>query len=359
VTGGERVGLRDVWDYIRAKGDPRLRRQGYVSNGVGLLERYRRAERFWEPHLENNRQALREIAAQLAGANSQQPIANSQARGGTLLVLGAGRLLDVPWRELFPLFARVVLADADGAIVPHVERLVAGAPGVPKPLFEIGDVTASVVDAAAWAEHTIRAAGSASSAAQALAEGFERAGAEQPPWARTYADVRLVVSTNLLSQLGYFPRVHVQTAFRKRFGEPFAEHERAAESLERYFDRVRARHIADVASFKKAWAYVSTDVEVLAYELTAPAAGITSAPAPANGGVELNARGDVEFAWPVKVEKCDDPLHGQRVKDLWPRGAKVGPPRRWAWHIIPQGSEKGYLDRGRVHVVEAWVKLPA
>lgn len=363
------MSLREVWDYMRAKGDPRLRQQGYVSNGVGLLERYRRAEKFWQPHLENNRRALREIAAQLSGSsrgvspvpndapcNPQSPISNPQS-SGTLLILGAGRLLDVPWQELFPLFERVVLADADFATEPYVERLVADAPSVPKPIFEINDVTASVVDVAAWATHTINASASASSAAKALAEGFESVCVEQAPWARTYADVRLVVSTNLLSQLGYFPRQHIQAEFRRRFREPFAKYERAAEGLETYFDRVRARHIADVASLKKAWAYVSTDVEIVVYELKGDTK-LRSTPVPPNAGVELDASDALKLAWPAEITERNDPLHGQRVKDLWPRGTKTDPPRRWAWHIIPQGSEKKYLDCGRVHIVEAWTKRP-
>jgi hypothetical protein len=41
--------------------------------------------------------------------------------GGTLVILGAGRLLDVPWETLFPQFERVVLYDADSSIVPFVE----------------------------------------------------------------------------------------------------------------------------------------------------------------------------------------------------------------------------------------------
>ncbi|MGD0094005.1 MAG: hypothetical protein ABSE73_29195, partial [Planctomycetota bacterium] len=367
-----KMSFLDIWDYIRAKGDPRLRRQGYARSGVGLLERYRRAAGFWEPHLENNRRALREIGAHLAGgpmpgdggpgaAGPQSEIRNPESASGTLLVLGAGRLLDVPWQELFPLFKRVVLADADSCSAPYVERLVAGArvPGMPKPLVEVADVTESVVNAAAWAERTIRAASSAAAAAEALAEGFDRAGAGQPAWARTYADVRLVISSNLLSQLGYFPRLHIQTAFGRRFKQPLNEHARAAASLERYFSRVRARHIADIAAFRKAWAYLSTDVQTVVYSLQ-PGAGtsLLALPVRPGAGVELDEKGKLKFAWPVEIRERNDPLHGQRVKDLWPRGARTDPPRRWAWHIIPQGSEKDYSDRGCVHLVEAWTKRP-
>ena len=247
------MSLIDVWDYIRAAGDRRLREQGYAASGMGILERYKRAMPFWAPHLERNRRNLLDVAARM-----------NKEKGGTLLVLGAGRLLDVPWEFLFPKFDRVVLVDADATIVPYVERMLAASKsGSAKPEFEIGDLTASVVDLAAWAQHTIRSSASAGAAAKALASGFDQAGTPQPQWARTYADVRLLVSTNLVSQLGYFPRKHIQAEFKKRFKTSFDEQKDAAARLESYFDRVRARHLFDIAAHRKAWAYVSTDVQVL------------------------------------------------------------------------------------------------
>ncbi len=344
------MALLDMWDYVRAMGDRRLRKQGYVSSGMGILERYRRVAGFWAPHLERNRQNVLEIAGKL-GAE----------RGGTLLVLGAGRLLDIPWEELFPRFERVVLADADFCIVPHVERIVAAsrAAGIPKPIFEIGDLTASVVDTAAWAEHTIAAAASPSAAAASLADGFDRAGTPQPQWARTFPDVRLAISTNLLSQLGYFPRLHVQSEFSSRFKKPFSEFPHAAERLECYFDRVRARHLHDLAALPKAWAYVSTDIDAITYALdSASGRDLLTATVPPDAGVTLDERGAPRFHWSVEILEHSDPLHGQRVKEVWPPTAKLSPPRRWAWHIVPQGSEKKYAKTGRIHIVEAWVRQP-
>ncbi|HEY3324866.1 MAG TPA: hypothetical protein VGP72_30720 [Planctomycetota bacterium] len=343
------MSLIDIWDYLRAASDRRLRQQGYVSSGMGLVERYRRAASFWAPHLENNQRRLRSIAAHLS--------LNKKSPAGTLLVLGAGRLLDVPWQDLFPLFERVALFDADACTVPYVERMLSAAriPSMPQPQFEIGDLTASVVDLAAWAQHTIGAAASAKDAARDLAAGFERAAAVQPPWARTFVDVRLVISTNLLSQLGYFPRLHVQGLFRKRFGKRFDDFDNAAESLERYFDRIRARHVQDIASFKKSWTYLSTDVQTVVYSVKPPHS-LDLRNAPKDAGVRLDDKGQLQFDWPVEILELDDPLHGQKVRELWPRTASVNPPERWAWHIVPQGSEKRYLDRGRVHIVEAWTK---
>ena len=343
------MALIDIWDYVRASGDRRLRQQGYVTSGSGILERYRRVPGFWGPHLEQNRKNLLGIVERMGAECS-----------GTLVILGAGRLLDVPWEQIFPRFKRVVLVDADYSLVPYVERLMSTtkASGIPKPEFEIGDLTASVVDVSAWSEHTIRASTTASAAAKALGEGFDKAGASQPQWARTFPDVRLIVSTNLLSQLGYFPRLYIQTEFRKRFGHSFDGHGAAAESLERYFDRVRARHIFDIASIKNAWAYLSTDIDTVVYSLDESVPPLLTSTIPPNAGVELDSKNELKMSWPSKITEHSDPLHGQRVKALWPQGTRLDLPKRWAWHIVPQGSEKKYQACGRVHIVESWTKLP-
>lgn len=340
------MGLLDLWDYVRSSGDARLRKQGYASSGMGILERYRRATAYWEPHLANNRRALLAIAERLGSEC-----------GGTLLVLGAGRLLDVPWEQLFPRFERVALFDADFTIVPYVERLVAArAPALPKPVFEIGDLTGSVVDVAMWAAHTIQSPDSPAKTVEALGKGFAEADAPPAPWTRAFADVRLVISTNLLSQLGHFPRQHVEEEFKRRFRTAFSagsQYASGVENMERYFGRVRARHILDLAGMSRAWAYLSSDIEVLRY--TAESAAVRAAAPPA---VELDARNQAAFAFPAEIVERNDPLHGQQIRDLWPRGAKLDPPQRWAWHILPLGCEKSTNKRGRAHVVEAWTKLP-
>ena len=346
------MALRDLWDYVRASGDRRFRQQGYVTSGMGILERYRKASGYWAPHLENNRRGLLKIAEKLG-----------PERGGTLLVLGAGRLLDVPWEQLFPRFERVVLYDADFCIVHYVERIVAAsrAANMPKPLFDIGDVTASVVDTAAWAEHAISIATSATQAAAELARGFDSAGTPQAPWARAYSDVRLVVSTNLLSQLGYYPRRHIQHVFRERFQQPFEKFDHSAKSLEKYFDRVRARHIYDLCSQKKAWTYLSGDVDVVTYQIAGRETHNLLAQAPPrDAGVRLDERGELCFDWKVQIVERSDPLNGQKIRDLWPQSPKGPAPTRekWVWHIVPQGSEQKYRETGRVHIVEGWTRAP-
>lgn len=340
------MGLTDFWDYLRSPGDPRLRQQGYPSSGMGLLERFRRSSSFWMPHLERNRANLNRMALQLADP------------GGTLLVLGAGRLLDVPWQELFPKFERVVLFDADGGIVPFIDRMLKQHAGpLAKHSFEVGDCTDSVVQVAAWAQHTIQTSPGPDAAARLLEDGLRQADPPAPAWQRAFNDVRMAVSTNLLSQLGHFPRLHIQAAFKKRFECPLREFDRASEAMERFFCRVRARHIQALASFAGGMAYLSSDVEVWTYSLQAASPDVAlKEPLPPEAGVTLDERGRPRFAWPVKLERGLDPLHDQRIQDVWPSGVPLEKAQRWAWHIVPQAREQGYPDYGRIHVVEAWIK---
>ena len=343
------MALLDLWDYVRASGDRRLRQQGYVRSGIGILERYRKAAGFWSPHLENNRRGMQRVADQLG-----------PQRGGTLIVLGVGRLLDVPWEQIFPLFERIVLLDADFCVVPYIERLltISREQNIVKPVFEIGDLTASVVDTAAWAEHTIHTARSAVSAADELARGFEIAATPQTPWARAYGDVRMIVSTNLISQLGYYPRRHIQSVFRTRFEQAFEKYDKAADSLEKYFNRVRARHIFDMASQKNAWAYVSGDTNVVTYQVAGRIThNLLAEAVPPNAGVTLNEKGQPVFKWPVEILEQSDPLNGQSVRELWPQGSALSV-EKWVWHIVPEGAEAKYRDKGRAHVVEAWTRRP-
>lgn len=327
--------------------DPRMQRQGYSSSGVGLVDRFRRAERFWHPHLARNRKCIETFATRLLGSD--------ETPRGALLVFGSGRLLDVPWRTLFPRFERVVLFDADADSKPQVERMLqeSRVPNMPKPEFVIGDLTDSVVEVAHAAEQIVNGAGSAALAERALIEGFSRVQPPRPAWSARYPDARLALSTNLLSQLGYFPRFHVQKVFKARFQQAFENQAHAVEALECYFNRVRAQHVRALAELRAA--YLSADVAVRSYMLdVAGGPKVFEAPLPEDAGAALDNFGEVKLAWPARIKPGLPPLHTQKLGDLWPETSDARRLDSWAWHIVPQGSEKNYEESGRVHVVEAW-----
>ncbi|MEE3625489.1 hypothetical protein UCD39_16085 [Nitrospirillum sp. BR 11752] len=77
---------------------PAARRLGYHREAAAIAARGRRRARDWAPHLENSRRQVAEAAERFG-------------RGGTLLVLGSGSLLDLPLVALLSRFERLILAD--------------------------------------------------------------------------------------------------------------------------------------------------------------------------------------------------------------------------------------------------------
>ncbi|TWB35158.1 hypothetical protein [Nitrospirillum pindoramense] len=77
---------------------PAARRLGYHREAAAIAARGRRRARDWAPHLEYSRRQVAEAAERFG-------------RGGTLLVLGSGPLLDLPLAALLPRFERLILAD--------------------------------------------------------------------------------------------------------------------------------------------------------------------------------------------------------------------------------------------------------
>lgn len=72
---------------------------GYLHEIIAIGARHRRCRDAWAAHLANSRRTVIEAIGRARGRR-------------TVLVLGSGRLLDVPLAELAAAFARVVLADA-------------------------------------------------------------------------------------------------------------------------------------------------------------------------------------------------------------------------------------------------------
>lgn len=75
-----------------------IRALGYLSESVALGARCRRQRRAWAPHVAAARRFILDAAERAP-------------RGGRVLVAGAGRLIEVPVRELSRRFAEVVLTD--------------------------------------------------------------------------------------------------------------------------------------------------------------------------------------------------------------------------------------------------------
>lgn len=89
--------LVECFRYLTTSCPRHVRSLGYLRQLVGLESRYRRCRQAWSEHLDNCKNLILEAAA--------------QTRGGRVLVLGSGLLLDIPLARLAEESDEVVLAD--------------------------------------------------------------------------------------------------------------------------------------------------------------------------------------------------------------------------------------------------------
>jgi hypothetical protein len=154
-----------------------VRAMGYLSEVIAIRARRRRCRRAWAPHLERTRSVLRQAAARCP-------------RKRKAVILGSGLLLDVPLAELAAAFREVVLVDVVHPLGGRWRRR------------HFGNVRALAADVTGTVEAVYRAA--------------HTPGAPLPRSAPDLflddAEVDLVASVNLLSQLPYVPETYLARA---------------------------------------------------------------------------------------------------------------------------------------------------
>ena len=173
---------------------------GYLSEAIAIGARHRRCRAAWAEHLDRSRRAILDAARDAPGRR-------------TALVLGSGPLLDVPLAELASQFRTVILVDA---LHPLTARLAARR-HVNVELVTL-DLT-GVLDALhRW-------------------QPGEALPPPQPIDLLRREDIDLVVSLNLLSQLGVLPVEWIE----KRAGPP------GPAMAEAYAADLTRAHLADLA----------------------------------------------------------------------------------------------------------------
>ena len=167
-----------------------VRVMGYVDEIVAIGKRFRLVRDDWTPHLERSKDVVR------------RAIAQSEPRR-TALILGSGRLLDVPLPELASAFERVVLVDmvhlgeARRACRPfaNVELAALDVTGISEAVFHLGPTGGPLPES-------------------------------RPALFLDDPHIDLVASMNLLSQLPYTPCKYLRRWNRYSTGEleKFARH---------------------------------------------------------------------------------------------------------------------------------------
>src|SRR5262245_33096047 len=167
-----------------------VRVMGYVDEIVAIGKRYRKVQPDWQPHLDRSKDVVRQAIAQTTPRR-------------TAVVLGSGRLLDVPLVELAAAFERVVLVD-----IVHLGE----ARRVCRPF---ANVELAALDVTAVSEALFHLAPAGGPLPQSKPAHF----LDDPR-------VDLVASMNLLSQLPFTPCRYLRRWNRYSAGEleKFARH---------------------------------------------------------------------------------------------------------------------------------------
>lgn len=166
-----------------------FRRVGYLRGQLGIKVRHRQCRSAWRPHLELTKVAI-------LTAIKQCP----QRR--KCVILGSGRLLDVPLRELSEQFQEVILVDT---VHPLSTYLAAR---------WFGNVRLVRADVTATAEQLPRIRGKRGTP---LPNSIPTQFCDDP-------EIDYVASVNLMSQLGYLPGVFLEN---KRTEEEIDEYARS------------------------------------------------------------------------------------------------------------------------------------
>ena len=273
----------------------------YVSMGLGIRARYRRNSNAWRPHLE---QSKRYLADALEVSRTS----------GHVAVLGAGRLYDFPldyctrskrWQ--------VDLYDYDPTLSFEWKRLRRSY-GCIQDLYHI-DLT-GVIEQWTGALRQVEKHISAATFASQMREVLRR----YPPQYAFSCHYQVIVSLNLLSQLGLYWRDRIEKILIER-GIQFhneSEHEEYIEpELRAMVAALEAAHVRSIREASPQLAIIVSDRAYLYY--TAESSH-----------------------WQEVAALQQQPrLSGYAENDV----------QSWLWHIAPQGCEQS--EYGEIHEVVA------
>ncbi len=171
--------ILEVAEYLLTPCSRAFRRVGYLQGQLGIKVRHRQCRHAWRPHLELTKVAILS-AAQTCPQRRK------------CVILGSGRLLDVPLHRLSQMFQEVILVDAVHPLAAYVH--------------------------AAWYRNVRLVRADVTATAEELTRV---AGKPQLPLPRATpmllcddSEIDYVASANLLSQLAYLPGLFLEKGKR-------------------------------------------------------------------------------------------------------------------------------------------------
>lgn len=261
----------------------------FEKMGLGIEARYRRCQQWWDPHLRCTRQF---VACHV-------PVS------ADVLVLGAGRLLDIDLTALLKTCERVHLCDADPRCI-DVWRRTAGRDFGKRVLAYETDCTEILSE---WS----RGLGAAKRGN--LSNFLRGCKAPVPKWAaQSYQGI---ISLNILGQIPLYWRDRVLAAVPRLTDEEW-------NSLVLSMEDLQIAHLEGIKTRREAWSILISDTEYYFYESDNSCWRVENA---LFGGVQQRVHET------YRADRCSD---------------------CWFWHVSPQYIECD--DEGEIHRVEAFYR---
>jgi hypothetical protein len=269
--------------------DPQTR--DFVSMGRGIEARYARCHQWWERHLEYSREF----------------IARHLPPGEKVLVIGAGRLLDIDLDLLRERYREIHLLDADPSCVA-IWKARAGASFGGQVKATVGDCTEVIQRWTQGLAETMRP--------EQLAAYLAGCRAVTPTWSKEPFDG--IISLNILGQIPLYWRDRVLAVT----AGPMMATQHGLAGLAASMGELQRAHLEGARARKDRWSLIITDTEYYFYQLD-------------------------KSDW--RVEPALFGPCSELVQELAGQYQRVD---RWLWHVSPQFVECD--DEGEIHRVEAF-----
>lgn len=278
----------------------------FADMGLGIEARYRRCAEYWARHLALSRDFQ---AKHLSRARD----------GGSVVVLGAGRLLDVNQEALLEHFSAIDFYDADPTLAGAWQSFKGKLNPYQSFAGHISDITCAMQP---WTEML---SDFLESGQQGGERGLVSLLEQLPLGTGALNQVRsdAIVSANLLSQIPIYWRERVHGLLERKWGAVTDEHGEYGrplqQALERSMNRLQQQHINQLAASRAETILLLTDVKLHYY-------------------TRNQAHWQTHEALYIPESFT---LAGYRECDR----------QSWLWHIVPQGIEE--QEYGAIHEVQA------
>jgi hypothetical protein len=208
---------------------------GYAKASAGISALRAKHRAGWQQHAERSKAFL------LRGAPSEP--------GGTAAIVGAGKLYDIPLKQLAERFERLLLVDVDGAALAESVEQVLG-DSTPRQRIELvtSDVTGINLSFVRRVDQIFETASDEASTYRALLALLYSLRSAGPtgiaPTATLPRPLRAAFSSMVLSQLALPLTEYVERRFKQRFaGSKLLEERRSQVALAQFTHRLQHTHL--------------------------------------------------------------------------------------------------------------------